>query len=132
VNLHLGIGGVAAGLAVILWFGTKGGGKLGALSWGWTLFLSMTAGCAFKAAGAPFSWISDLVNDVLGMIGTAVPTMTTAGMAVVILILTLFKKMTLRGVAMSGIVFFTAAAGAEGGPFNWYAEVIERAAMYWK
>ncbi|PSK43951.1 hypothetical protein B0E38_07756 [Streptomyces sp. 111WW2] len=130
MNLHLGIGGVGAALAVILWFGTTSGGKL-SLSWGWTLFLSMTAGCAFRAAGAPFSWISDLVNDVLGMFGSAVPTMTTAGMAVVILVLVLFRKMTLRGLAMSGIVFFTAAAGAEGGPFGWYVQLIESAATYW-
>lgn len=130
MNLHLGIGGVAMALTVVIYFGTKGGGK-NSLTWGWTLFLSMTAGCAYKAAGAPFSWISDLVNDVLGMVGTAVPTMTTAGMAVVVLMLVLFKKMSLRGVAMSGIVFFTAAAGADGGPFDWYAGLIEAAATYW-
>ncbi|WP_411092271.1 hypothetical protein [Streptomyces sp. 049-1] len=128
MDLHLGIGGVALGLTVVLWFGTSGGRKT--LSWGWALFLSMTAGCAFKAAGPPFSWISDLVTDGLGMLGEAVPNMTTAGAAVVVALLVLFKKMALRGVAMSGIVFFTAASAA-GGYFEWYAQAIERMATYW-
>lgn len=128
MNVHLGIGSVALALTVVLWFGTNGGRKT--LSWGWTLFLSMTAGAAYQAAGPPFSWLSDLVTDGLGMIGEAVPNMTTAGAAVVIVLLVIFKKMSLRGVAMSGIVFFTAASAA-GGYFEWYAQAIERMALYW-
>lgn len=129
-SIHLGIGGVALALTVILWFGTASGGKYG-LSWGWALFLSMVAGCAFKAAGEPFSWISDLTNDGLGMIGDAFPKITSAGFAIVVLLLVCFKKMSLRQLIMCGIVFVTVAAGADGTPFHWVSGRIEIIAMHW-
>lgn len=128
--IHLGIGGVAAVLVVILWFGTKGGGKVGTLSWGWTLFLAMVAGCAFKAAGPPFSWVTDLVNSGLGMIGDAAPGITMAGMAAILTAIACFVKLTLRKVALVGVAFFNVAAGAAG-PFEWFAGRLEVIAMHW-
>ncbi|MER7835316.1 hypothetical protein ABTY98_05235 [Streptomyces sp. NPDC096040] len=129
-TIHLGIGGVAGLLVIVLWFGTKGGGKVGTLSWGWTLFLAMVAGCAFKAAGPPFSWVTDLVNGGLGMISDAAPGITAAGTAVILVAIACFVKLTLRKVALVGVAFFTVAAGA-GGPFEWFAGRIEVVAMHW-
>jgi hypothetical protein len=129
-KVHLGIGGVATVLVIVLLFGTKGGGKLGTLSWGWTLFLAMVAGCAFKAAGQPWSWFTDLVNGGLGMLGDAAPGITAAGMAVILVAIACFVKLTLRKVALVGVAFFCVAAGA-GGPFEWFAGRIEVVAMHW-
>ncbi|MEU1853942.1 hypothetical protein ABZ499_32965 [Streptomyces sp. NPDC019990] len=129
-TIHLGIGGVAGLLVVVLWFGTKGGGKVGTLSWGWTLFLAMVAGCAFKAAGPPFSWVTDLINTGLGMIGEAAPGVTAAGVGVILIAISCFVKLTLRQVTLVGVAFFNVAAGA-GGPFEWLAGRIEIIAMHW-
>ncbi|MFF4146959.1 hypothetical protein ACFY0A_37800 [Streptomyces sp. NPDC001698] len=128
--IHLGIGGLAAALTLLLWFGTTPGGRVGPLSWGWTLFLAVLAGCSFKAAGPPFSWISDLINEGLAAIGESLPKMTAAGMAVCLVVLLCFKKLTLRQLAMTGTAFFLVASGA-GGPFQQVAAFIERFAQHW-
>lgn len=128
-KIHLGIGGVALGLSVALWFGTKGQGKY-SLTWPWTVFLSTVAGCAYKAAGEPFSWFSDLIMDGLTMAGGVIPKVTAAGFAVAIICCLLFVKNSLRRVALLGIAFTTVAAGAAG-PFQYLAERIEVVAMHW-
>lgn len=127
--IHLGIGGVAIGLTIALWYGTGSGGKF-SLSWAWTLFLAMVAGCAYKAAGEPFTWISDLVLDGSQMAGGLFQKLTMAGIAMGALLIVLFRKNSLRGVAMLGIIFTTVAADA-GGPFGYIAGRFEYIAMYW-
>lgn len=130
MDFHLGTAGVAGGLCIVLWFGTKGGGKVGTVSWGWTLFLSMVAGSAFYKAGPPFSWVSDLINDGLELVGEEFPKATGAGIALCIILLVCFKKMTQRQVALAGMAFFTVAAAA-GGPFEELATKIDIIAQHW-
>lgn len=126
----LGIVSVAGVLSVILWFGTKDneGGKLKPLNWGWIVLLSLLAGAAFKAAGPPFSFVSDLVNDLIGMWGAAFPGYSMPGIAMTLTAILLWKKMTRRQVAMTSIAFFYVASGAGAG-YGVVAERIHEIAM---
>ncbi|MEU0060734.1 hypothetical protein [Streptomyces sp. NPDC006334] len=126
----LGIVGLAGVLSVILWFGTQDneGGKLKPLGWGWIVLLSLIAGASFKAAGPPFSFVSDLVNDLIRMFGKAFPGYSMPGIALTLIALLLWKKMTRRQVAMTSIVFFYVASGAGAG-YGIVAERIREIAM---
>ncbi|MFD5570413.1 hypothetical protein [Streptomyces cadmiisoli] len=130
MDMHLGIGGVALALTIALWFGTASGGKY-SLSWGWTLFLATVAGCAYEAAGEPFSWVSDLILDGAGMAGGVIPKMTAAGLCMALVLIICFAKNSLRKLALLGVAFTTVAAGAEAGPFHFLAQRIETIAMHW-
>ena len=127
---HLGIAGLAIVLTLLLWFGTQGGGKMGTLSWGWVLFLSMVAGSSFRAAGPPFSWISDFVMDGVDTWNETVKGTTMPAIALSLLCILLFKKLTLRQVAITGIAFWTVAAGAGAG-WGWMADHITLIAQKW-
>lgn len=111
----LGTFGLALALTVLLVLGTKNsGGKLKPLSWGLTLVISMLAGSAYAASGPPFAWINDMVKDAIGMAQEAWPQLTMPAIALVTLVVLLFAKLSLRGVAIVGIVFFYVAANAGG------------------
>ncbi|MER6980555.1 hypothetical protein [Streptomyces carpinensis] len=127
---HIGIFGVAAVLFVVLWFGTKGGGKAGQLSWWWILILSFIAGSAFKAAGPPFSWISEGLMDVVRMLRHAFPQLTGPGLAVVIIAIIAFRKLSPRALMFFGVLFTTVAAGAGGAP-GWLATQFDMLATSW-
>ncbi|MFF5655244.1 hypothetical protein [[Kitasatospora] papulosa] len=121
----IGLPALATLLSVVLWFGTKennSGAKAKALGWGWIVFLSLLAGAAFKGAGPPFSYVSDLVNDGIRMLGAAIPGLTMPGIAIVLLAILVWKGMTRRQVAMTSITFFYVASGAGAG----YGLVAER------
>jgi hypothetical protein len=120
----IGIVGLAGVLCVVLWFGTaeNEGGKLKPLGWGWIVLLSLLAGAAFKAAGPPFSFVSDLVSDLIRMWGTAFPKYSMPAIALTLIAILLWKKLTRRQVAMSSIMFFYVASGAGAG----YGIVAER------
>ncbi|WP_327345922.1 hypothetical protein [Streptomyces europaeiscabiei] len=126
----LGPVGLAGILSVILWFGTKDneGGKLKPLNWGWIVGLSLIAGAAFKAAGPPFSFISDLVNDGIGMWGAAFPGYSMPAIALTLIAFLLWMKMSRRQVAMTSIAFFYVASGAGAG-YGILAERIHQIAM---
>lgn len=110
----LGTVGLAGALTALLWFGTKGGGKASPLGWGATLILSTIAGAAYQAAGTPFNLVSYLVNDLIGLTGDVLPGYTLAGLALTLVVLILFMKLSTRQVAMTGIAFWYVASGADG------------------
>lgn len=116
----VGVFSFAAILTVILWYGTKDneGGKVGPLSWGWIVALSLLAGASFKAAGGfPFNIITALLNDVLGIIGVALPELTLPGLGLLLIVILAFRKNTRRGIAMLCIFLMFVAAQA-GGPLE--------------
>jgi hypothetical protein len=116
----VGVFGFAALLAVILWFGTKdgGGGKVGPLGWGWIVGLSLLAGASFQAAGGfPFNLLTSLLNDVLGLIGVAIPELTLPALGLILIAILAFRKNTRRGVAMLAIFLMFVASDA-GGPLE--------------
>lgn len=110
----LGTVGLAVALTALLWFGTKPGGKAKPLSWGMTLFLAMIAGASYKAAGPPFDLISDLANDLIVQAGTVMPGYTVPAMALTLVILLMFMKLSTRQVAWLGILVWYVASGADG------------------
>jgi hypothetical protein len=112
----LGPAGLAAVLTALLWLGTAGGGKVKSLSWGWCLILGSVAGAAYKAAGAPFSLVSDGVNDATSLAGATIHGLTMPALALLQIVVILYKKLTPRAVAMNGIVFWYLASGAGGAP----------------
>ncbi|MFJ6014506.1 hypothetical protein [Streptomyces sp. NPDC092952] len=118
-----GAPGLALGLTGILFFGTSTGGKVKPLGWWWTLFLAMIAGAAYKAAGTPFDLVSGLINDLLGLVGGVVPQATMAGIGLFVTGVILYKKLSTRQVAVTGIVYWYIASGAGGG-FSLIAEKI--------
>ncbi|MFF0395149.1 hypothetical protein ACFYSJ_05085 [Streptomyces sp. NPDC005248] len=111
----LGAVGLAGALTALLWFGTSGGGKMKPLGWGACLVLSMIAGAAYNAAGPPFDIVSSLVRDGVGMFTDVFPGYSMAALALTLLVIILYKKLTTRGVSMLGIVFWYVASGAGGG-----------------
>ncbi|MEI5526864.1 hypothetical protein ACKI16_23745 [Streptomyces scabiei] len=116
----VGVFGFAALLAVILWFGTKDneGGKLGPLPWGWIVGLALLAGASFQAVdGFPFNIITALLNDLLGIIGVAVPELTLAALGLILIAVLAFRKNTRRGVAML-CIFLVFVGSDAGGPLE--------------
>ncbi|MFI0827233.1 hypothetical protein ACH4Q7_22570 [Streptomyces roseolus] len=111
---HLGAAGLAVVLSVLLWFGTKGGGKAKQLGWGMTFFLSMLAGAAFNAAGPPFNLVSALVNDLLALANSAIAGVTQAALALALLAFAAYAKLTTRQVAVIGVILFFLASGSGG------------------
>lgn len=110
----LGTVGLAVALTFLLILGTKSGGKVKPLGWGATLVLSMIAGAAYKAAGQPFDLVSSLVNDAISLTGEVLPRYSMPGMALTLLIVILWAKLSTRQVAMIGIAFWYVASGADG------------------
>jgi hypothetical protein len=116
----VGVFGFAAILAVILWFGTKDneGGKLGPLSWGWIVGLSLLAGASFQAAGGfPFNLLTALLNDALGIIGVAIPELTLPALGLILIAVLAFRKNTRRGIAML-CIFLMFVGSKSGGPLE--------------
>ncbi|QPL14128.1 membrane protein [Streptomyces phage TurkishDelight] len=116
----VGVFGFAALLAVILWFGTKDneGGKLGPLPWGWIVGLALLAGAAFQAVdGFPFNIITALLNDLLGIIGVAIPELTLASLGLILIAVLAFRKNSRRGVAML-CIFLVFVGSDAGGPLE--------------
>jgi hypothetical protein len=111
----LGAVGLAGTLTVLLWFGTSTGGKVKPLGWGACLILSMIAGSAYNAAGPPFNLVSSLVHDLIGMFTDVFPGYTMAALALTLVAVILYKKLTTRQVSMLGVVFWYVASGAGGG-----------------
>ncbi|MET9819594.1 hypothetical protein [Streptomyces sp. NPDC006355] len=112
----VGVFGFAAILSVVLWFGTKDneGGKLGPLSWGWIVFLALLAGASYQAVdGFPFNIITALLNDLMGIIGVAIPELTLPALGLIVIAVLAFRKNSRRGIAMLCIflVFVTSDAG---------------------
>ncbi|MFI9026351.1 hypothetical protein [Streptomyces sp. NPDC053560] len=110
----LGTVGLAVALTFLLILGTKGGGKIKPLGWGATLVLSMIAGAAYKAAGTPFDLVSSLVNDAISLTGDVLPRYSMPGMALTLLVVILWAKLSTRQVAVIGICFWYVASGADG------------------
>lgn len=111
----IGIFGLAAGLTIALYFGTKEGegGKV-KLSWGACALLALLAGSCYKAAGFPFDILSSLVTDAIGLIGAAFPELTMPALALICIALVFFKKWSRRGISLLMIFFFYVASSAGG------------------
>ncbi|MFE0765407.1 hypothetical protein [Streptomyces smyrnaeus] len=111
----LGPFGLAVLLTVVLVVGTKGGGKVKPLGWGWTLFLSVLAGASYAATGWPFSLVKGVVNDLLALAEGVFPGLTLPAIGLSMLAIISWRRLTTRGVAMMGIPFFYIASSADGG-----------------
>jgi hypothetical protein len=123
---NLGTVGLAAALTCLMIFGIPGGGRLKPLGWWTTLFVSMLAGSAYKAAGGIFGVVPDLAGTVIGFINGFVKGLTMPGLATCFLIFILFKKLTTQQVAVVGLLFFYITADA-GGAWPNISEAIENA-----
>ncbi|MCM1964879.1 hypothetical protein [Streptomyces sp. G1] len=122
----LGTGGVAICLIVYLWLGTgknAGAGRLPALTWEATFFLSLCAGSALAAAGDPLKF-SGIVQDSTSAL-SQLPTgqVTAPGACLLLLIFVLRKKMGTRMtfILSTLLVFF---AHASGGTFTTLAGAV--------
>lgn len=111
---NLGIVGLAVVLTVLLLVGINGGGRVKPLGWWPCLILGMLAGSSYAAAGGIFQLVPDLVGSLLEAAQGIVPGATMAAVALVLAIVILFKRLTTKQVAILGIVFWYAAAGAGG------------------
>ncbi|MGW2938609.1 hypothetical protein ACWDA7_44160 [Streptomyces sp. NPDC001156] len=111
---NLGPVGLAAVLTVLLLVGIPGGGQLRPLGWWPTLFLSMLAGSAYKAAGGIFKIVPDFFGSIIATINGMVPGLTMPALALCVLIFVLFKKLTTKQLGMTGLLFFYVASGAGG------------------
>ena len=122
----VGVFGLAALLAVILWFGTRDneGGKLGPLSWGWIIALALLAGASFRVVdGFPFNILTALLNDLLGLIGVVIPELTLPALGLILIAVLAFKKNSRRGTAML-CIFLVFVASDAGGPLETVASRI--------
>lgn len=123
---NLGPVGLALVLTVLLLVGIPGGGKLKPLGWWQTLFASLLAGSAYKAAGGPFKFVPDLVGSIIHTIvqtfGVSLPALALSAA-----IFLLFRKLTTKQVGVVGIVFWYIAAGA-GGSWSYLSDSIANVA----
>jgi hypothetical protein len=122
----LGTVGLAAALTCLMIFGIPGGGKLKPLGWWTTLFVSMLAASAYKAAGGIFKLVPDAAGTVIGFLNGFVKGLTMPALATCFLIVILFKKLTTQQVAWIGLLFFYITADA-GGFWPNIADAIENA-----
>ncbi|MGV2914588.1 hypothetical protein [Streptomyces alfalfae] len=123
----VGVFSFAAILTVVLWYGTKDneGGQLGPLKWGWTVGLALLAGASYQAVdGFPFNMITALLNDLLGIIGVALPELTLPGLGLILIALLAFRKSTRRGIAML-CIFLVFVSSDAGGPLEQVATRIK-------
>ena len=123
---NLGTVGLAAVLTCLLIFAVPGGGKLKALGWWTTLFVSMLAADTYAAAGGIFSVVPDFAGSVINFINGFVPGLTMAALATSFTIFILFKKLTTKQLAVSGLVFFYVVSKA-GGNWSYLAKAIANA-----
>ncbi|MCX4550556.1 MULTISPECIES: hypothetical protein [unclassified Streptomyces] len=119
----LGSVGLAGALTALLLLGTSTGGRMKQLGWGACLVLSMIAGSAYKAAGAPFDLVSSFVHDSIGLFADVFPGYSLAAIGLTLVIVIFYMKLTTRGVSMLGIFFWYVAADA-GGSFGVVADKI--------
>lgn len=110
----LGPVGAAFVLTVVLWFGTKGGGKAKALTYGWTLFLALLAGASLGAGGWPFNLVPAVCNDLVQLLGQMIPGITMPALTLTLIAVLMWFKLSTRQVAFIGIFLFYAATGADG------------------
>jgi len=110
-------------LTVVLVYGIPGGGQLKPLGWWPTLFLSMLAGSAYKAAGGPFKFIPDLIGSLIGTVSDVLPGVTMTALALSLAAFILFKKLTTKQVGLLGILFWYVAAGA-GGTWSYLSDAV--------
>jgi hypothetical protein len=122
----LGTVGLAAALTCLMIFGIPGGGKLKPLGWWTTLFVSMLAASAYKAAGGLFAVVPDAAGTVIGFLNGFIKGMTMPALATCFLIFILFKKLTTQQVAIVGLLFFYITADAGGAWLN-ISDAIENA-----
>lgn len=122
----LGTVGLAAALTCLMIFGIPGNGKLKPLGWWTTLFVSMLAASAYKAAGGVFKVIPDAAGTVIGFLNGFVKGLTMPGLALSFLIFLLFAKLTTKQVAIVGLIFFYVTADA-GGTWISISNAIENA-----
>jgi len=123
---NLGTVGVAAALTCLMIFGIPGNGKLKPLGWWTTLFISMLAGSAYRAAGGLFKVVPDAAGTVINFLNGFVKGLTMPGLAVCFLIFLLWAKLTTKQVAVVGLIFFYVTADA-GGLWVNVSEAIENA-----
>ncbi|MFD4315033.1 hypothetical protein [Streptomyces sp. NPDC058548] len=138
VILGLGSFGIAITLVTLLMLGTgknAGGGKMPALGWGAVFFISLLAGSALAAAGDPLKF-RGIVRDLLGFLSevgaaTGGGAITMAGLAVLFLVVILYKKQSTRMLAIM-VLLFSFAAGSSGGSLamvtNIFTSIVNRAA----
>lgn len=122
----VGVFSFAAFLCVVLWFGTRDGegGKIGPLSWGWIVALASLVGASFRVVkGFPFNIITGLLNDLLGLVGIAIPEITLPGLGLILIAVLAFKKNSRRGTAML-VIFLVFVASEAGGPLETVADRI--------
>lgn len=110
----LGPVGFAFVLVIILWLGTRGGGKGKALTYGWTLFVALLAGASLGAAGWPFNLIPPLCSDLVGTLDVMMPGLTMPALTLGLIATLMWFKMSTRQVAFVGIFLFYCASGADG------------------
>lgn len=122
----LGTVGLAAALTVLLFVGIPGGGKLKPLGWWTTLLVAMMAGSAYKAAGGMFQIVPDAVGSLIAFTQGFVKGITLPAIALCLLIVILWKKLTTKQVAVIALIFFYVAAGA-GGNWAYISDAIENA-----
>lgn len=134
----LGTFGVAAILITLLILGTgknAGSGRAPALGWGAVFFLSLLAGSALAAAGDPLKF-RGLVQDLLSFLNeigaeAGGGTITMAGLAVLLLVIIFYKKLTTRAVACL-VILFSFTAGSTNGTLailtNIFTSIVNRIA----
>lgn len=110
----LGTVSVAAALTCLLVFGIPGNGKLKPLGWWTTVLVAMLAASAYKAAGGMFKVIPDAAGTVIAFLNSLFKGMTMPGLALCFLIFLLFAKLTTRQVAVVALLFFYVTADAGG------------------
>ncbi|RLL68150.1 hypothetical protein [Streptomyces sp. Z26] len=131
---HLGAGGAALVVTVVLVLGVKATGKGKALSWNLTLFLGALAATLYAGAGGIWSTPADLLASLLTAFGVGGGTgpLGNVGMGAVaccIAAILYWRKLTLKQVAVLGFVA-AYVAGRAGGIWGVAASIVASTAKF--
>ncbi|MFE0875367.1 hypothetical protein ACFW4X_10865 [Streptomyces smyrnaeus] len=125
---HLGAGGAALVVTVVLVLGVKAAGKGKPLPWTLALFLGALAATLYAAAGGIWSTPADLIGTLLAALGVGgsggpLGNVGMGAAACCIAAVLYWKKLTLKQVAIWGFVM-AYVAGRAGGIWGVFASVV--------
>ncbi|MDT0377280.1 hypothetical protein RM572_00625 [Streptomyces sp. DSM 42041] len=120
---NVGTAGQALVLTALFVFATTAGGKLKPLGWVPCLILGLLAGASFGAAGGIFAFPGDLIAQGIGVITGIDPDIGMGAIALLLLVIIGWKKLTTKQVAVTAFIFFYVSARA-GGVWTQFADAI--------
>lgn len=111
----IGPEGLAVLLTLVIIVGPSGNGHVKAISWGWSLILSVFAGASYAAAKTwPFPMARALTQDGVTLLNSVIQGLTYPVIGLGMIVIFAWGKMSRRAVSIWGIPFWYICSSADG------------------